>query len=111
MPMKSPEMILMTDKEVIESMKRRFTITLSDYELFDLTTYILMTRRYRKAEEEAWNNLAAEKDRYDEPRFPNAAGNAQFWRDISARLERTREKIEMQWHKEKFKEEHMEEGD
>ena len=69
-------------------------VTLTEEEWTDLTTYILITTKHRESEAEAWEKLAAEKCPDGSPRFPKAADNATFWREMSAKLERIRKQID-----------------
>jgi len=69
-------------------------VALTEEEWTDLTTYILMTTKTRLDEAEAWEKLAAEKCPDGSPRFPKAADNALFWREMSAKLERIRKQID-----------------
>lgn len=69
-------------------------VTLTEDEWTELTTYILITTKHRVSEAEAWEKLATEKCPDGSPRFPKAADNALFWREMSAKLERIRKQID-----------------
>ncbi len=70
------------------------SITLTNEQWSGLTIYILITTKFREREAEAWEKLAAEKNPDGTPRYQNAAGNAMFWREMTARLEEIRLKID-----------------
>ena len=70
------------------------TVTLTNDEWLALTTYILMSTGYRERELEAWEKLSKEKKPDGSPRFENAESNAEYWRDMIARLEKIRLKID-----------------
>ena len=57
------------------------TITLTHEQATKLTCYLLMTTNYRKDEREACESLAEERKEDGTLEFPNAPGNAQFWRE------------------------------
>lgn len=80
--------------DIIEGRTDKREVTLTEDEWTDLTTYILITTKHRVAEAEAWEKLATEKNPDGSPRFPNASDNAEFWREMSARLERIRKQID-----------------
>lgn len=61
-------------------------ITLTDEQLTDLETYILMTTGYRKREREAWKKLEEERSEDGKPRFPKAESNSRFWEEMDASL-------------------------
>lgn len=61
-------------------------ITLTEEQLTDLETYILMTTDYRKRERETWKKLGEERSEEGKPRFPNAESNSLFWEEMDARL-------------------------
>lgn len=62
------------------------TITLTEDQLTDLETYILMTTGYRKRERETWKELGEERSEDGKPRFPNAESNSRFWEEMDASL-------------------------
>lgn len=70
------------------------TVTLTNDEWSALTTYLLMSTRYRERELEAWEKLSKEKNPDGSHRFENAESNAEYWRDMIARLEHIRLKID-----------------
>lgn len=70
------------------------TVTLTNSEWSTLTTYLLMSTRYRERELEAWEKLSKKKKQDGSPRFENAESNAEYWRDMIARLEQIRLKID-----------------
>ena len=80
--------------DIIEGRVDRRAVTLTEEEWTDLTTYILITTKHRVSEAEAWEKLAAEKCPDGSPRFPNAADNATFWREMTHKLERIRKQID-----------------
>ena len=62
------------------------TITLTEEQLIDLETYILMTTGYRKREIGTWEKLAEERTEDGQPRFPKAEDNVRFLKEMDARL-------------------------
>lgn len=66
-------------------------ICLEDEQASRLQTFLLMTTRYREQEVESWETLAQERDDGGAVKFPNASGNADFWKEtitiISAVIE------------------------
>ena len=78
----------------MKTIEQQRAVTLTEEEWTDLTTYILITTKHRVSEAEAWEKLAAEKCPDGSPRFPKAADNATFWREMSAKLERIRKQID-----------------
>ena len=80
--------------DIIEGRVDRREVTLTEDEWTDLTTYILLTTKHRVAEAEAWEKLATETNPDSSPKFPHAADNALFWREMSAKLERIRKQID-----------------
>lgn len=77
-------------------MDSRTEIALTDEERSDLWLYILMTTKYRAREVEVWEKLSTEKNPDGSPRFPHAADNAQFWREMSVKLKRIAAKLDGQ---------------
>ena len=70
----------------MKTIEQQRAVTLTEEEWTDLTTYILITTKHRVSEAEAWEKLAAEKCPDGSPRFPNAADNATFWREMTHKL-------------------------
>ena len=70
------------------------TVTLTRGEWSALTTYILMTTKYRKEEAQAWGKLSQEKNEDGTPKFKNAESNMQFWYETDHNLDRIRRRIE-----------------
>lgn len=69
------------------------TVTLTNGLWNDLQIYILMTTKHREGELKAWEELAQETDENGEPKFKNAASNAQFWRDMEPQLQQILETL------------------
>lgn len=68
-------------------------VTLTNELCSTLQCYILMTTNHREGELKAWEELAQETDENGAPKFKNAAGNAQFWRDIEPQLQQILEAL------------------
>jgi hypothetical protein len=68
--------------------KKCRTVTLTNDEWSTLTTYLLMSTKYRTGERDAWRKLAAEVQPDGTPRFQNAASNAEYWDEAIATLDR-----------------------
>lgn len=73
---------------------RERSVTLTEKEWGDLSTYILMTTEYREKEQKAWRKLAEQKLSDGTPIIPHAANNAAFWKDMDRKLDRIRRIIE-----------------
>lgn len=59
-----------------------------------LRTFLLMSTNFRKDEANAWAKLAQEKKEDGSPRFPNAEGNIQFWKDMQEDIEEILRRID-----------------
>ena len=66
---------------------QKTAVTLSHDTWSELTTYLLMTTKYREGELEAWKELATRVDADGQPEFPNADSNARFWEGMIAKIE------------------------
>lgn len=75
-----------------ETKKRAVTLTNAQWS--HLTTYILMTTKYREGEREAWEKLSKETNEDGTPAFESAASNAEFWGKIIADLDTIRKTID-----------------
>ncbi len=82
------------DQAMKEFLVRKRSVTLTEKEWGDLSTYILITTEYRKKEQKAWRKLAEEKQPDGTPMVPHAADNAAFWKDMDRKLDRIRRIIE-----------------
>lgn len=60
--------------------------TLTSEQRATLIAYILMTTKMRAEEAAAREKLAEGKTADGQPRFPNAASNAQYWRRLQTEL-------------------------
>ena len=60
--------------------------TLTPEQCSKLSIYILMTTKTREGEVETWEKLAEEKNEDGSAKYIQAAGNAQFWRELNAEL-------------------------
>ena len=69
-------------------------ITLTNAQWNRLTTFLLMTTRYRNGELEAWEKLSLEKNEDGTPTFKNAQSNIEFWRGMIEDIEAIRESID-----------------
>ena len=74
--------------------KESRTITLTNAEWNKLTTYLIMSANYREREAEAWEKLSTETKDDGTPKFEHAKSNAEFWKDMDAKLKQIREKID-----------------
>ena len=70
------------------------TVTLTDEQWNCLTTYLVMSTNYRKAEAEGWAKLAEETNEDGSPMFKHAAENAQYFEELDERLETIRKVID-----------------
>ena len=69
-------------------------VTLTNGEWSKLTTFLIMTTKYREGEAKAWAELAEEREEDGSIKYKHAASNAEFWREMIAELESIREKID-----------------
>ena len=76
------------DKTVEEWRKEEREVTLTNGQWNTLTTYILMTTKYREKEVKAWEELAKEGS------MKCAASNAEFMRGMIKELEIIRKEID-----------------
>lgn len=63
-----------------EWLKSERSVTLTNAEWADLTTYLLVTTKYREEKLDFWTSLAEEKNPDGSPAVANAAKNAEYWR-------------------------------
>lgn len=74
--------------------KQEKTITMTREQWATLTTYLLMSTKHREGEAKAWAELAEEKAEDGSPKYMNAAGNAEYWRELVTDIEEIRKKID-----------------
>jgi hypothetical protein len=67
--------------------KEEKTITLTNDQWSTITAFIRMTTKYREGELKAWEELAQEKEEDGAPRFKNAAGNIEFWKQTISTID------------------------
>lgn len=53
----------------------------------DLTSFLLMTTKYREGERNAWESLSEELEQDGAPKFPNAKSNMKFWQSMIEEIE------------------------
>lgn len=53
----------------------------------DLTSFLLMTTKYRDGERKAWESLSKELEQDGTPKFPNAKSNMKFWESMIEEIE------------------------
>lgn len=70
-------------------MKETKSITLTYEQINLLVCYILITTNYRKGEAEAWERLAQEQ-----PNNKTFRSNAEWYKDLSRRLEEIKDVLE-----------------
>ena len=75
-------------------MQRKKTVTLTNGEWSELTTYLLLSKNHREGEAKAWAELAEEREEDGSVKYPNVASNAQFWKETNEALEEIRKKID-----------------
>ena len=63
------------------------TVTMTNEEWNSLYCYLIGTIRHIEGEQEAWEKLAQEKKEDGSPKFPNAASNAEYYRQIREKLD------------------------
>ena len=59
-----------------------------------IVSYILMTSTYRKEQLEGWERLSKETKPDGTPKYKNAAGNAEYMRNLENRLDAIIKKLE-----------------
>ena len=74
--------------------KQEKTVTMTREQWTTLTTYLLMSTKRREGEAKAWAELAEEKAEDGSPKYMNAAGNAEYWRELVTDIEEIRKKID-----------------
>ncbi len=74
--------------------KQEKTVTMTREQWTTLTTYLLMSTKHREGEAKAWAELAEEKAEDGSPKYMNAAGNAEYWRELVTDIEEIRKKID-----------------
>jgi hypothetical protein len=62
------------------------TLTLTDGQASTLRMVLLLTTQYREKEIDAWENLSKELKDDGTPKYPHAAGNANWWRKENATI-------------------------
>lgn len=89
---------LMEKAELIDNIKKweetEVSVAMPNKLWSTLVCYILMTTQYRTGELKAWQELAEEKEENGEPKFKNAAGNAEFWQQIERELEEIKKRVD-----------------
>lgn len=70
------------------------TVTLTRDAWHWLTTYLLMTTKYREGERDAWKNLSKELYEDGKPKYTKAASNAKFWSDMIEKIDAIRKAID-----------------
>lgn len=63
------------------------SVTMTNEEWNALYCYLIGTTRHIEGEREAWEELAKEKKEDGSPKFPNAAGNAEYYRQTKVRMD------------------------
>lgn len=62
------------------------TVTMTNEEWNSLYCYLISTTSHIEGERKAWESLATEKREDGTPKFPNAAGNAEYYRQTRKKL-------------------------
>ena len=74
--------------------KQEKTVTMTREQWNKLTCYLLMSTQHREREAKAWAELSEEKAEDGSPKYKNAAGNAEYWREMVTDIEEIRKKID-----------------
>lgn len=69
------------------------TVTLTNAQWNKLYIYLLTTTNYRKEQISAWEELARKTNPDGSPEYPNAAGNAEYFRELERDLSEIVQKI------------------
>lgn len=69
------------------------TVTLTNVQWNKLYIYLLTTTNYRKEQISAWEELACKTDPDGSPEYPNAAGNAEYLRELNVTCPRSSRKF------------------
>lgn len=69
------------------------TVTLTNVQWNKLYIYLLTTTNYRKEQIGAWKELACKTNPDGSPEYPNAAGNAEYLRELGRDLSEIVQKI------------------
>ena len=73
---------------------KKKTVTLTNREWSRLTTFLIITTKYREGEAKNWAKLAEEREKDGSIKYANAESNAEFWRETIEMLEGIRKKID-----------------
>lgn len=63
------------------------TVTMTNEEWNSLYCYLIGTTKHIEGEQKAWESLATEKNEDGSAKFPNAAGNAEYYRQTREKLD------------------------
>lgn len=74
-------------------MEKKIVIELTEQQASDLSFYLFASRSFRKEEQHACEELAAELNEDGTPRYKNMAINAQFWKDMNSQMNNVQEVI------------------
>lgn len=67
--------------------KKIKTVEMTNEQWSRLTTYLIMTTKYREKEYQAWKDLAEETDENGNKMFKNAESNAEYWKGLIEDIE------------------------
>lgn len=70
------------DEQLAAYLSQERSVTLTNGQWSTLVCYLLQTTSYRAGEWDTWQTLAQEKNADGSPKFPNAPGNAAYWRGV-----------------------------
>lgn len=73
--------------EMKEWAQQERTVTMTNDEWISLYCYLIGTTKHIEGEQEAWEKLAQKKKADGSPRFPYAAGNAEYYRQTREKLD------------------------
>lgn len=73
---------------------KRIPVVLTGNQWQKLSTYLLMSAKYREGERDAWRELSIRKLEDGTPEYKNATSNADFWEEMIADLSVILEAIE-----------------
>ncbi len=78
---------------VVEWRKEERTVTLTNEDWSKLDIFLLLTRNFRKNEEEIFKRGSQEKNEDGSLKYPNAVADAEFYKELNIRLEEIRKII------------------
>lgn len=61
---------------------KKSAVVLTNHQWHTLTSFLLMSTKYREGERDAWRRLSTRKNDDGTPEYKNAESNADFWEEM-----------------------------